>query len=321
MNNLITCWRTFSIIPLVFLLPRRSATVLLACFIFLLLCAAEADVLPGLGEYSKTNPDAVHPSIWIYGEIKRGDFDEFERLVKHSAGFTQVVQLYSPGGDVLEAMRIGHLVRKLRLEVWAPTLIDGVVVENWGVDPKDYRVAPENSVCASACFFIYVAGVRRKGAVLGIHRPFLADDAYKQMDIDEAIEFGVGSRNVISEYLYGMGVTAEFIEKMYAISSDNMYWLEPLEIKQQFAGFIPEIDEWLGANCEKLTVAEASILYDNEVAPWDDGVEGYTLYAEAYTKKARVDACKGAILRKSICEAWINEYGEPRHDCVKYFSR
>ena len=114
--------------------------------------------------------------ILIEGEIVPGDFAKFESEVLQRQNIDPI-WLASPGGDMMEAMRIGELVRELKLSVWAPNgLLFPVVVNR------------ENAVCASACFYIYAAGVLRRGEIVGIHRPYLSQATLASMELDAAAQ-------------------------------------------------------------------------------------------------------------------------------------
>ena len=108
------------------------------------------------------NGDILNRSILIEGPIVKGDFKRFQYFV--FAFSVDTVWLASPGGDIAEAMMIGQLVRRLKMQVWAPErmLIKGGIQL---VVISDH----DNNLCASACFFIYAAGTRRSGDVLGVH--------------------------------------------------------------------------------------------------------------------------------------------------------
>jgi hypothetical protein len=103
-------------------------------------------------EVHEYNEDGRY-TILIHSEIKKGDFEAFADLTKTVGNDRQIwVKLNSPGGDVVEAMRIGRLIRER-------FMFTGIM--------------PERE-CASACVFILMAGVFRLAgptAHVGIHRP------------------------------------------------------------------------------------------------------------------------------------------------------
>ena len=115
--------------------------------------------------------------VTIEGRIAPGDFVKFAALVLATPG-ANVVWLASSGGNLSEALRIGRLIRQLALEVRAP--VDRA-------HPLVHLQDADNNTCASACFFLYVAGVSRQGSVLGIHKPALPADEYFTVGLDGAV--------------------------------------------------------------------------------------------------------------------------------------
>jgi hypothetical protein len=101
--------------------------------------------------------------VILEGKVETGDYDKLLRLVDEDCGDYKIcpmgIFLASPGGDLNEAMKIGRLVRKLRLETHVPSDL-----------PSPYRQKSEailknakaTYMCASACFFIFVAGIDRE---------------------------------------------------------------------------------------------------------------------------------------------------------------
>src|SRR5229473_1380302 len=80
-------------------------------------CAAKittahaADISWGFGDRNRE-------TVVIEGTIQKGDCDSPLSLIRNS--FAKHVYLASPGGDLLEAMRIGRLVRLLKLRTIVP---------------------------------------------------------------------------------------------------------------------------------------------------------------------------------------------------------
>lgn len=174
----------------------------------------------------------------IEGEIVEGDYAVFETAVRNTSN-ADTVWLASPGGDLAEAMKIGRLVRELKLSVWVPS-------KNGLLFPMVN--AKQNAVCASACFFIYAAGVDRRGEILGIHRPYFSIMAYQKMGLDEAAKKQSTAMKVSADYLKEMGVSSAVIERMNNIGSEKIVWLNDADVSDM-TGFIPEYTEWFKANC------------------------------------------------------------------------
>lgn len=129
---------------------KLRATILGA---FLLLTPAvfsddgqSAEVKVGVGKSGQA-------TIWITGEIVPGDADKFSQSVRQandSGKFVANVRLDSPGGNLLEGVKIADAIRF------------GKTSTNVG----------KTAVCASACFLMFAAGSTKNagyGAQVGVH--------------------------------------------------------------------------------------------------------------------------------------------------------
>ena len=177
--------------------------------------------------------------IIIEGRIAPGDFVKVASLVL-AARDANVVWLASPGGNLSEALRIGRLIRQLALEVRAP--VDRA-------RPLVLLRDADNNTCASACFFLYVAGVNRQGSVLGIHKPALPADEYFALGLDGSVAAHQQIAEATAAYLDVMGVPARYASLMLATSSAEMAWLSPDDIVRDFTGIAPGYDEQLLRGC------------------------------------------------------------------------
>jgi len=181
----------------------------------------------------------------LEGEIQPGDYDRFITKIRNG-GLGTTLWLNSPGGDVHEAMKIGRLVRALRMDTQAP--------ERAGdktfclTHPKGTGLDRCN--CASACFLIFVAGIKRDGNHLGVHRVFPSHDRLRLMSPDDAAATTGKATNVVSAYLVEMGVPTHFAERLMAIPSNKMEWVSQEDISRYFSGYIPQYSEWVAAKCK-----------------------------------------------------------------------
>lgn len=192
--------------------------------------------------------DDLDVSLTLSGEITPGDA---EKIAAHFLAvkpfspatrtyyFPNALYLNSPGGDVVEALRIADLVRSLGLTV--------VVVP----DGK--------GVCASSCFLIYVAAVHReasgideirvKGAKgnlgpLGIHRPYLRGVANDPSGARKQEEVMLSMR----AHLAKSGVGQALIDKMMSHASNDVYWLNSEEVRS-LGSYSPGVEEQLIEKC------------------------------------------------------------------------
>ena len=186
----------------------------------------------------KTDNGRNLSGILIEGEITAGDFERFQGQVLKRQNIDPV-WLASPGGDVIEAMKIGELVRELKLSVWAPSK-NGLLFPRLG--------SALNSVCASACFYIYAAGVQRRGEVIGVHRPYFSPTTLSKLSLNEAANAQAVAIELSKSFLTKAGVPTSILDKLGAIASDKVAWLADDELAR-LSGFIPEFDEWFRAKC------------------------------------------------------------------------
>ena len=217
---------------------RRTAAVLV---LNLVLAAAvtAADIRP-----AQSTDGSPLPGVTIEGLIAPGDFAKLAPLVLDAEG-RSVVWLASPGGNLSEALRMGALIRQLALEVRAPDDRSRPVVRL-----RD----PENNTCASACFFLYVAGVRRQGSVLGIHKPSLPADEYFSLGLDGSVTAHRRIQEATADYLDQMGVPSRYAAMMMAESSTDMIWLAPEDVAKDLAGIAAGYEAWFQGACRTQVV-------------------------------------------------------------------
>ena len=173
-------------------------------------------------------PDICY--LYIVGDMEAGDGEKF-RLTALEAirdGCTKIdrVTIYSPRGNLMEAMAIGEQVSVLGASTYTPSVSTFVVDANpkakslfkdvsftegkrtCVLEPDDWEAqilmgkkpTPRKKLeyhpvtgegdprctCASACFFIWAAGARRIGGFIQIHRPYLTPDKYARLSLAEA---------------------------------------------------------------------------------------------------------------------------------------
>ena len=123
--------------------------------------AAEMRLLVRTGDYR---------SLVIEGEIESGDYEHFLKAVKDNQGKLADVYLLSPGGDFVEAMKIGRALRALEMRSGVPGRnsagqpdCSDSISASMGYVPRN----PANCTAASAAFFIHVGAVERACLYLG----------------------------------------------------------------------------------------------------------------------------------------------------------
>ncbi len=216
----------------------------------------------------------------LQGQIEPGDYDRFKDIVERNHPFLSDIYVNSPGGDVLEAMRIGRLIRKLLLEVTAPSYLDTEADREQAANPSSrvqartslwlidtnlnqQRVicsgAPDACGCASACILIWVAGGKRNGDVLGLHRPTFKDQRFASMGADEAQRAYRNALEAMTQYLKEMEAPTQFADDLVNTPSSDVTWTEPVDTIASAGsnyGYPPSIAEWLVANCGSYTAQQ-----------------------------------------------------------------
>src|SRR5271168_4059283 len=90
----------------------RLITAMVACVLgSITVAAAEIRVL--------SSPAAI-TGVVLEGKIEAGDFDRFKNIILNGDNAVEIY-LASPGGDLSEAMKIGALVRLLKLSTVVPS--------------------------------------------------------------------------------------------------------------------------------------------------------------------------------------------------------
>ncbi len=188
----------------------------------------------------------------IKGTIGSGDSAKFSELLNRSHPFLSNVMLWSSGGSVEEAMRIGRLIRKGLIETSAPIDITNPP-KGWG-NLLFYASNICNGYdchCASACLLIWAAGVERTGNSLGLHRPRLASTKFATLPPDRA---SVLYRQLLAEmanYLTEMEIPRRFVELMTDTASNEIRWLTWGEADA--LEDVPSVREWLASSCGAMT--------------------------------------------------------------------
>jgi len=186
------------------------------------------------------------------GKIEVGDYERFRNFILGSGQVTEIY-LGSTGGNVAEAMKIGVLTRLLKLSTVVPSkqlTHEGrsLALARHGLrDSGDYA-------CASACFFIFVAGIHR-GAdahgppILGVHAPFLRPNDLKRLGPDQATAASDREHKIVESYLTIMDVPARYAEVMYSTPKNAVRWIRNDDFEADFAGFIPELRDSVKQQC------------------------------------------------------------------------
>ena len=224
-----------------------------------------------LGLLIGTQPSKALEQLKVYrgvlvleGTIVVGDYDKLRTFFGTKSNFDKIsggVFLASPGGNIAEALKIGHLIRALRLSTDAPSgprsgtprFGESLITPNHLVDSRTHYL------CASACFLVYVSGVYRHlnwVGRLGVHRPTLAEGNAKALSVDNALDLTWRIRDTVKLYLEEMDVPDKYVDLIYSIPPNAIRWVTQSEFDSDLQGFVPEMRDWVGAECNPRTNEE-----------------------------------------------------------------
>lgn len=223
----------------------------------------------------------------IHGKIEKGDFSKLLSCLKSftSQGMPKPIQegkyklkqigwvwFNSEGGDVNEAIKIGRFLRESLADI--------------GVNEK----------CSSACFLAIVGSVRISApfADIGIHRLFYDSATLKQTDVKDYEAYYNELKKGARQYCYDMDVPTPIVEKMFSISSREIYTLTPEEVAQ--LGKHPAYDEWINSKCPDSLIGKERQDYDAYVSSGFKNM-GYSAGYIDYLKRknSKYEQCEDAV--------------------------
>ncbi len=196
-------------------------------------------------------------ALILEGKIGPGDYDKFRAFVGNKSNFEKInagVFLASPGGSLTQALKIGRLIRALELNTDAPSgpAIGSPKFGESPINPTNLKDPGSNYACASACFFIYVAGVYRNVnwvGRLGIHRPIQLEGNASKLDVDQTLNLNWQVRGLVKKYLEEMDVPDKYVDIMYSIPPNKLRMITQSEFDSDLRGFVPEMRERLHSKC------------------------------------------------------------------------
>jgi hypothetical protein len=157
---------------------------------------------------------AHRQGVLIQGSIQKGDYAKIVQFVRHPDNygrFARSVFLDSPGGDLVESVKIAHLLEKS----YAATHVDA------------------GARCYSACFILWMSGVSRnvsQGATLGVHRINVKVDGEA---VDPASERFASIARRVEYYMASLGTPRTILDKMNATASASMFVISPRWLAEQ----------------------------------------------------------------------------------------
>jgi hypothetical protein len=258
----------------------------------------------------------------LEGEIEAGDSEKFKRFIDENQ--SKAVYLASPGGNLAEAIEIGRIVRVLKLETIAPGKLSSDHRKTIAARHK-LKTPEANYMCASACFFVFVAGVHRvmdihaalvaDEVILGIHRPFLTDSDLRKLSANQAIASANQLRKLVESYLKEMSVPAKYADLMFSVPKDQVRWIGSADFQSDLEGFIPELKDWMDAQCDKRTDAEKVMWEAIKDKSGTEKTFAEKKLGEMLGKKmSEKDECEDKTLSNLSHQAYLKMFLEPRRD-------
>lgn len=182
-------------------------------------------------ERNKDGPLKNSLDTGVYkGKIEPGDSRRLIDFLIKNDGRIDKIFLESPGGDVQEAIRVGEVINKARLDVYVQM----------------------NQTCASACFFVWLNGANRavifvgrpNGGRVGLHRPYLVDIGNTPDSISSQSKI---MQNLV-RYLESKLISRRLVDMMISRPSNDIYWLRDEDVTE-LGQSPPELEELYIAKC------------------------------------------------------------------------
>ena len=229
----------------IIIMARALILVLIACVTLSVAKPAQpANITRALRDSDKNEV-----GILVEGEIEPGDAYRLWIELLNDFGFGRDIYLRSKGGDVDEAIKMGELIRRLRLATYAPLVKDDGTHYDW------IKIASEdNNICASACFLVYAGGVNRMGNYIGLHRPFLPKNIGSSIPDDQYERGETEYIDKITAYLKKMEIDQFFIDNLISNSSVDMHVVTEEEAEtHHLYDTAPSIEEAIYAKCNVMS--------------------------------------------------------------------
>jgi hypothetical protein len=266
--------------------------------------------------------------VVLEGKIEVGDYIKLRSVYgerntnQFYIGMPEANEIYlaSPGGDLAEAMKIGRLVRALKLHTIIPSKLKYPLgpYERYSVADRHQLTNPKaNYLCTSACFFIFVAGITRTDEVgfqdprLGIHRPYLSEIDLSALSGDQAITSANRVRAAVENYLKEMNVPAKYVDLMFSIPKDKIQWVGKADFEADLEGTIPELNDWLAARCDKRTDVEKAVWEKLKADPRPLGqysTAERSIADKMQKKMSQMHDCESDVLNKLSGSAWLQVF-------------
>lgn len=158
----------------------------------------------------------------LSGTIESGDTDRFKAYFESNAdGFGFTVALDSPGGSMMEGIRLGEYLRQTGIN----TLVARYPKRPDGMDNFDYSAFHPipGAECSSACALAFLGGVERSidsGGAIGFHQFYGGDGERSAAETMEQTQTFSG---VVANYLRKMGAAPDLFELMSVTPPEELF--------------------------------------------------------------------------------------------------
>jgi len=257
-------------------------------------------------------------SLIIEGPIESGDYEHFLKVVKDNQGKLADVYLLSPGGDFVEAMKIGRAMRAFELGSVVPG-------RNSAGQPFCYDDSmprnPANCTAASAAFFIHVGAVERAGLYLVVHRPYFAPEQFAKLTESQAQAAFDALQRDARAYMTEMGVPPQVQEEVMGTPPDKGLVLDDKTVRNYYVGEIPYQQEWRHAKCAQLSPVETQrleVLVARMLAAGRLTSEEWAEYNPMHEKRDLETKCQGALRVQSRMAAYERFFGIAPSDVTNH---
>jgi hypothetical protein len=194
-------------------------------------------------------------NLYMLGQIVPGDYDRFVAAIRERGPAPFMLEPRSAGGNVIEAIKIGRLVRELSVSTQAPTAyMPDPIRPNCKFTDEEDAGRGMQCICASACTLVWFGGVMRTGAEIYIH-----SIAYEKQTFGGASPADAGrmyrqAMNDVKAYLAEMGIDQKYANMMTETASTDVRKISAQEDGILFS-WDPAYREWLFAKCGTPTQA------------------------------------------------------------------
>ncbi len=210
----------------------------------------------------------------LTGDIVPGDDEQFRNLILpylRDGHLIWQVNIFSTGGNVSAAMRLGDQIRVLQTRT-VTAYKESKIINNrmtptgrasctLNVQMGDFTIIKPVvgagwCTCASACFLVWASGLTREGGLVGIHRLFWLGSEFGNLPVAEARARYEAAQASYTAYLRKLDVPQTIVDRLFATDSRSIYYLTWPE--HELMQSTPYLEEVTLSRCGKSKVEHMS---------------------------------------------------------------